>query len=235
PPHPGELHLDLLCWIGLMSRSLTSLAATLDQPDDTKTYQRHLTNIVTNLDVLHWSPQDSVYCDATIDAYDEHTTVCHKGYISLFPMMTNLLPHDHKNIPAILDLIASKDDLWSLYGIRSLSTKDELYGTDENYWRSPIWVNMNYLVVKALHDLAVSKTATKAVKAKSAKMYEELRQNLVNNVVKQWKDTGFAWEQYNPDTGAGQRTQHFTGWTSLVTLIMAMPDVGIEGISHGEL
>lgn len=40
-----------------------------------------------------------------------------------------------------------------------------------------------------------------------------------------WQETGFAWEQYNPETGKGQRTQHFTGWTSLVVKIMGMPDL----------
>lgn len=56
-------------------------------------------------------------------------------------------------------------------------------------------------------------------------MYVELRKNLVDTVFKSWEDTGFAWEQYNPETGAGQRTQHFTGWTSLVVKLMAMPDL----------
>jgi mannosyl-oligosaccharide glucosidase len=53
-------------------------------------------------------------------------------------------------------------------------------------------------------------------------LYNKLRTNLVDTVFKSWEETGFAWEQYNPETGAGQRTQHFTGWTSLVVKIMAM-------------
>ena len=55
----------------------------------------------------------------------------------------------------------------------------------------------------------------------------------------EWERTGFAWEQYNPETGAGQRTQHFTGWTSLVVKMMAMPDLkvdeGGDGVVHEEL
>jgi mannosyl-oligosaccharide glucosidase len=47
----------------------------------------------------------------------------------------------------------------------------------------------------------------------------------VKTVSKSWETTGFAWEQYNPETGDGQRTQHFTGWTSLTVKIMAMPDI----------
>jgi mannosyl-oligosaccharide glucosidase len=64
--------------------------------------------------------------------------------------------------------------------------------------------------------------------ARATKIYTELRKNLVNTVYDSWKETGFAWEQYNPETGKGQRTQHFTGWTSLVVKIMAMPDLSGE-------
>ena len=66
-------------------------------------------------------------------------------------------------------------------------------------------------------------------------IYTKLRANLVENVFREWEKTGFAWEQYNPETGDGQRTQHFTGWTSLVVNIMVMPDLSKSGISHGEL
>jgi len=61
-------------------------------------------------------------------------------------------------------------------------------------------------------------------------MYTELRQNLVDTVYLSWKDTGFAWEQYNDETGVGQRTQHFTGWTTLIVKILAMPDLGDEKV-----
>jgi mannosyl-oligosaccharide glucosidase len=61
---------------------------------------------------------------------------------------------------------------------------------------------------------------------RAAEIYSSLRKNLIDTVFKSWEKTGFAWEQYNPETGEGQRTQHFTGWTSLVVKILSMPDVG---------
>ena len=70
--------------------------------------------------------------------------------------------------------------------------------------------------------------------AKAAKMYTSLRQNLVKTVYESWKETAFAWEQFNPETGKGQRTRHFTGWTSLVVKIMSMPDLK-KGGKHDEL
>ena len=34
-------------------------------------------------------------------------------------------------------------------GLRSLSLSDELYGTDDNYWRGAVWLPINYLVLRA--------------------------------------------------------------------------------------
>lgn len=56
-------------------------------------------------------------------------------------------------------------------------------------------------------------------------LYSRLRCNVVDTVFASWEETGFAWEQYDPESGKGQRTQHFTGWTSLVVKIMAMDDL----------
>ena len=230
PPHPGELHTDLISWMGMMTRSLRRLAEVLSETDDADEFSRYETAIVRNIDDLHWSKTHETFCDATIDEYEESTHVCHNGYISLFPFMTGLLPPDSPRLKPILDLISNPDELWSEYGIRSLSRADPNYGTEENYWRSPIWVNMNYLILKSLLATAEAKGPNQK---QAREIYARLRENLVKNVYKEWERTGFAWEQFNGDTGEGQRTQHFTGWTSLVVSIMVMPDLG--AIKHTEL
>ena len=152
---------------------------------------------------------------------------------------------DHSHLEAVLDLIRDPEELWSPYGLRSLSPKDKYYGTDENYWRGPIWININYMVMQRLSvsvlRLGPSFLQPKSIMAHSKgqelaqqpgpyqqkvrEIYTELRLNLGNTGFKAWKETGFAWEQYNPDTGKGQRTQHFTGWTSLIVRILAMPSL----------
>jgi mannosyl-oligosaccharide glucosidase len=150
PPHPGELHTDLISWMGMMTRSLRRIAETLGEADEASEFQGYEQAIVRNIDDLHWDGKAKTYCDATIDDYEESVHVCHKGYISIFPFMTGLLPADSPRLGAILDLISDPEELWSDFGIRSLSKNDEFYGTDENYWRSPVWINMNYLVIKNL-------------------------------------------------------------------------------------
>ena len=155
PPHPGELHVDLISWMGMMTRSIKRVANFISETDDAQEYAGYENAIVRNIDDLHWSEEHQTFCDATIDDYEESALVCHKGYISIFPFMTGMLSPESPRLKPILDLIEDSEELWSDYGIRSLSAKSEFYHTDEDYWRSPIWMNMNYLVVKALYVRSV--------------------------------------------------------------------------------
>ncbi len=151
PPHPGELHVDLLSWVGVMAKSLINIGDALGLTADVDGYKTVLTAVGRNLDDLHWSDKDGCYCDATVDDFEENELVCHKGYISLFPFLTGLLPADSPRLGKLLKLIGDEEELWSPYGLRSLSKRDEFYGTGENYWRSPIWININYLAIVQLH------------------------------------------------------------------------------------
>jgi mannosyl-oligosaccharide glucosidase len=150
PPHPGELHVDLISWMGMMTRAIQRIAVYLGEDDDANEFAKYDEAIVRNIDDLHWSKKDKTYCDATIDDYEEHAFVCHKGYISLFPFLTGLVDKDSKRLGAILDLIGDEEELWSPYGLRSLSKSNEFYHTAEDYWRGPVWMPLNYLAVSQL-------------------------------------------------------------------------------------
>lgn len=151
PPHPSELHVDLMSWVGLMTKSLMNIAKALGIDDDAEQLQKNLIAIEHNLDDLHWSEEEGCYCDATIDDFEENKLVCHKGYVSLFPFLVGLMKKDDPKVGRILDLIGDPEHLWSAHGIRSLSRQDPYYETAENYWRSPVWMPINYLVVSQLY------------------------------------------------------------------------------------
>ena len=151
PPHPGELHVDLMAWVGLMTKSLKNIAEALDIEDDVESLQKNLKAIENNLNDLHWSEKEGCFCDATIDDFEEHSLVCHKGYVSLFPFLLGLMKPDDHRLGKILDLLGDEEELWSAHGIRSLSKKDIFYETGENYWRSPVWMPINYLALSQLH------------------------------------------------------------------------------------
>ncbi|CUM64745.1 uncharacterized protein PRCAT00002356001 [Priceomyces carsonii] len=226
PADIAELNVDLVSWIGIMTRSMKLISGILGYKEDVKMYLKMETDLIKGLN-MHWSNEEGSYCDMSVDDNDENVHVCHKGYISLFPFLTKLIPaQDTSKIELIVDLILDPNGLWSDFGIRSLSKSDKYYRTGENYWRSPIWININYLVLDGLkhYYAASSQYMTDPLKSKMENAYKLLRQNLVDNIFKQWKATGFVWEQYDDETGSPKGAKNFLGWSSLVVLIMCMPE-----------
>lgn len=218
PPHPGELHVDALAWVGASAMALQQAADFLGE--DSSVYKGQLDAVLQNLDVLHWNTEKSAYCDSTIGGDGQFQHVCHLGYMSLMPLLLGHMNETHPRLPAVLDLISNSQKVLSPFGLRSLSAADEKYGTEEDYWRGAVWMPLNVLAVLRLHGMGSTTSEGKRANALAAK----LRTRLVNTVYDSWKSTGFVWEQYNDKTGAGQRSRAFTGWTACVILLMGLED-----------
>lgn len=226
PMDTAELNVDLLCWIGVMTRSMKQIAEILKIDEDVVKYSETEALIMQNVEKLHWSEEEGCYCDLSVDEDDENILVCYKGYISLFPFLTRFIPHDDvQKLDSIISLIADPEKMWTDYGIRSVSKDDPTYGTGENYWRSPIWLNINYLIIDSLqHYHEVSGAfMSEELKHKFNSTYTDLRKNLITNVKLEWERTGFVWENYSDTTGEAKGAKNFLGWSSLVLLIMELP------------
>ncbi|GER29135.1 glucosidase [Striga asiatica] len=149
--------------------------------------------------------------------------VPHVGYVSLFPFMGRLIPPDSWILDKQLDLISNISTLWTKYGLRSLAKTSSIYMKrntehDPPYWRGPIWMNMNYLILSSLNYYS---QADGPYKDHAKNIYNDLRSNLIRNVVSNYNQTGYLWEQYDQKKGKGKGARLFTGWTSLIVLIMA--------------
>ncbi|XP_057776938.1 mannosyl-oligosaccharide glucosidase GCS1 [Salvia miltiorrhiza] len=149
--------------------------------------------------------------------------VPHIGYVSLFPFMGRLIPADSWILEKQLDLISDTSILWTKFGLRSLAKTSSIYMQrntehDPPYWRGPIWMNMNYMILSALNYYS---QVDGPYKDRAKIIYTDLRNNLIQNVVKNYEKTGFLWEQYDQKKGKGKGARLFTGWTSLIALIMA--------------
>nr|XP_032832732.1 mannosyl-oligosaccharide glucosidase [Petromyzon marinus]XP_032832733.1 mannosyl-oligosaccharide glucosidase [Petromyzon marinus]XP_032832734.1 mannosyl-oligosaccharide glucosidase [Petromyzon marinus] len=145
------------------------------------------------------------------------------GYVSLFPLLLGTVEADSPRLPALLDLLRDESRMWTPFGLRSLSRSDPLYQKrntehDPPYWRGAVWVNVNYLAARALHRYA---KLSGPQQRRAGDIYNSLRENVVGNVYRQYAATGYVWEQYSDSTGRGQGSHPFTGWTSLVVLMMA--------------
>lgn len=144
------------------------------------------------------------------------------GYVSLFPFILQLLEPDSPRLEKILSDIRKPDLLWTNFGLRSLAKSSPLYMKrntehDPPYWRGQVWININFLAVRALHYYG---TVEGPHKETAFKVYRELRENIIKNVMEQYFKTGYVWEQYNDKTGKGSGCRPFTGWSGLVVLMM---------------
>ncbi|XP_012226758.1 mannosyl-oligosaccharide glucosidase isoform X1 [Linepithema humile] len=145
------------------------------------------------------------------------------GYVSLFPFILQIVEPDSSQLGKILQDLRDPYLLWTRYGLRSLAKTSPLhmkYNTEHDppYWRGPIWMNLNYLTVRAAYYYS---NVEGPHREHAKKIYEELRKNLIQNIIKQYKKTGYLWEHYDNSEGEGKGSHPFTGWTSLVVLLMA--------------
>lgn len=107
------------------------------------------------------------------------------------------------------------------YGVRSLSLNDPYYRLGDDYWTSPIWMNINFLIIKALHGYALNQDVDYTLRGSIADTYHYLRTGVTNMISNEYERTGFIWEVYDDQVGQGRDNHPFTGWSALYLNIMS--------------
>ncbi|CAH2062453.1 unnamed protein product, partial [Iphiclides podalirius] len=247
-PTDVERHVDLRCWMFAAADAMVTIASALHRDTSKFEAMRDQLGDEALLNELHWSPVTQTYADYGLHtdavrlvrqapkAPNEQPKVVRLvsappkprlvtsafGYVSLFPMLLMVLKPESEKLGKILEDLDKPDLLWSPYGLRSLSKSSPLHmrrntERDPPYWRGQVWLNINYLALRALrHYSAAGPYAQRA-----ATLHLRLRDNLVRNVLTEYKRTGYFWEQYSSEDGHGSGCKPFTGWTALIVLIMA--------------
>jgi mannosyl-oligosaccharide glucosidase len=50
PPHVGELHLDLICWMGFFTRTMADVAGFIGEEDDELSFREIEASILRNIE-----------------------------------------------------------------------------------------------------------------------------------------------------------------------------------------
>lgn len=98
-----------------------------------------------------------------------------------------------------VDAIASEKNISRLLHIHFLPFAHQARNTEHDapYWRGPIWINLNYLTVRALEHYAKHRGPHQK---RAADLAQRLRSNLIKNVFQQYQKTGYVWEQVGGQT-----------------------------------
>lgn len=250
-PTSTERHIDLRCWLALGAEVLAEMSDLLGHDGERYRSTYYMLSDNELLDKLHWSERKARYADYGLhtDAvtlmrpsaspraeYNNNEFVrvvlmepeynfvdTQFGYINLFPFLLEIVDPNSKHLEKVLNDIKNPALLWTPFGLRSMSPNSPLYMKrntehDPPYWRGQIWININYLACRALHYYSNIQGPYKKL---AGEIYTKLRNNVVKNIYKEHVRTGFLWENYDDKTGEGKGSHPFTGWSTLVTLMMA--------------
>lgn len=223
-----EAHVDLLSWSAWESCKLGELAQALGK--DSNSFANSCKTKSDLLMKYHWNDGLGFFNDLGVNLGRAGNSgfIPHVGYVGLMPFLLKLIPTtDVSKLERILKWIADNDALRAEgVGLRSLSKSDKLFSKGEDYWRGAVWLNMNYLCIRALVHYSRACEATHPNFAKKAlETAQALKSDVIANVYKQYRDQGYLFENYDANTGHGRGTRPFTGWTTLVVLLMEEQDV----------
>ena len=163
-----------------------------------------------------------MFDDFYIDENGKKTFDGHIGYLNFWPFFLNILqPNDSHFIITYKKLVDPASGMLTPFGVRSLSINDPYYRLGDNYWTSPIWMNINYLIISSLHRYSRDETIDTVMRKSLQKTYETLREGVVEMISSQYAETGFIWEVYDDATGVGIDNHPFTGWSALYTNLLS--------------
>lgn len=168
----------------------------------------------------HWHEHSGLFLDriASTDTAGAGEHVVHAGYVALLPLMLELLPPDSPRVGRLLDAVRAHQ-LVGPAGLRSLAPTSPQYRTGEDYWRGAVWVNMNFLMLRALHRTYGREVGPHQATARE--VYGQVREALLANMAAELERTGYLWENYDAVTGRGRGTHPFAGWSALAALVAA--------------
>ncbi|PZC73964.1 hypothetical protein B5X24_HaOG208490 [Helicoverpa armigera] len=249
--HPSDIerHVDLRCWMYAAADAMMTIADVLHRDSSKYEATKEQLGDEELLNELHWSSHTQTYADyglhtdgvklvrqqpknpsegarvvrsVTVPPQPRLVTSAF-GYVSLFPMLLKVLKPDSDKLGKILEDLDKPELLWSPYGLRSLSKSSPLYMKrntehDPPYWRGQIWIPINYLALSSLKHYA---SIEGPHAARAAELNARLRDNIVRNILNEYKRAGYLFEQYSGEDGKGSGCKPFNGWTALVVLIMA--------------
>lgn len=224
--HTAELHLDLFCWVAMMSSTMKSIDSLMREAGHGAAMDVTVKGKIDFVEqewedalvAKHWDASRKRFSDVTGRKGAEKRFSEYFGYVNLFPLLTMIVNDKEKALEIVRQ---ARAELMTGFGLASMSNASrELLARNnfphENYWTGPIWVNLNFLFLRALKLKYIPLLGSEA-----ADLYEQLRMDLIGNIGRVYAQTNKLFENYNPVTGNGQGTAPFTGWTSLIALIMA--------------
>lgn len=158
-----------------------------------------------NLNSKLWNAENKSFYDFDLNT-NEYIKVQTAG--ALMPLATGILSKEQTK--DIVDHMNSKNfcgDGSCVIDLVPSNSIDEETFDPKQYWRGPIWINVNWFMWKGFKEYEMKYSA------------ESFKKRILNLI----KEEGF-WEYYSPKTGKGAGAKNFS-WTAALTIDILFDDL----------
>jgi putative isomerase len=204
--------VDLQCYIYREYLALAAIAGRLGRNEDAATYKQKAADLRKLVQRRMWSEADGMFLN--IDAWTGKP-VRVRAWTNFVPLWAGMATADQAKRTIAAHLL-NPAEFWAPHGIRTLAAGEPLYDPDHGYWRGPVWVISNYLIMHGLLSYGYAKEA-RAIAAET-----------VSLLVSDYAATGGMNECYSPGTGRPAANGHFLSWNLLAEHMVEEAEKGTD-------
>jgi neutral trehalase len=191
--------VDLQCYLYREYRAMSLLAAKLGNEKDASEYANKADALRTKIRDDMWSETEGMFLNTDARTGKQ---IHVKTWTNFVPLWAGVATSGQAQV-MIENHVLNANEFWAPYGIRTLSPDEPLYDPHQGYWRGPVWIISNYLVMHGLMNYGYMKQARQLADRTEALLVRDL------------KNTGGMNECYNPEDGAPLAGGHFVSWDLL--------------------
>jgi hypothetical protein len=213
-PFDTQSHLLQLSDVGLNAlyiadcQALVEIGEILGHREEVRELRDRGERYSTLLQEQLWSEEAGIYLNRRTDTGQSSPRISPTNF---YPLLAGAPTPEHAAC-MVREHMMNPREFWGEWVLPSIGRDDPAYG-DNDYWRGRIWGPMNFLVYLGLlrYDLPEQR--------------RELAERSVALFMKEWRESGRVYENYNAETGVGGDVRnadpyyHWGGLLGLVGLI----------------
>ena len=204
--------VDLQCYVYREYLAIALLAKKMGNSADQQMYQQKARALADLVRGKMWSPRDNTFfnIDSRTGKFIRIQT-----WTNFVPLWVGIATKTQADA-MIRSHLLNPCEFWAPHGVRTIAATERLYNPRSGYWRGPVWVISNYLLMHGLENYGYKSEAV------------ELARKTVNLLVGDLQKTGGMNENYNPETGAADAAGHFVSWDLLAEHMLEEAQSGAD-------
>jgi putative isomerase len=190
---------DLNTYLCVQMGSLAMMAEALGMDSEGAMWRRRAEAIVRRMIQDFWDEEAGLF-----RALHEEQPVPVVTPFNLYPLWTGQLPDDIRN--RLIAHLTNPDEFWGEIVLPTVARNDPHYDPD-TMWRGPVWANINYFFIEALHQVGEY----------------DLAHALLEKTLHLMMSQPGIYEYYNSETGQPPATAAAAfGWTAAAFIDLAI-------------